>query len=190
MISRRILATIFILAILDLVGLLITFIFMKSIFIILLTLNISLITIVIPFVFFFQLGKLPINPKDYYMDIIETEYWHLDKNLLTKMFEMRITNRRNFIFTYLALLTTLALAIVFNLKKVREWFADPYPYYSESLVLVCVIGIIVFVIYSFRLDRDTIRELKALFEAMKTLEESKNKSDESAKSMEKSRAHD
>jgi len=48
----------------------------------------------------------------------------------------------------------------------------------------------VFVYYSFRLDRETIRELKGLFKAMKTLEKLKNKSDESAKSMEKSRAHD
>ena len=175
------------LAIFDLVGLLTTFIFIKPIFIILSLLNILLITIVTPILYFQLIVKQPITSREYYMTMID-EYRHLDKDLLTKMFEMKITNLRNFIFAYLALLATFTLAIAFNLEKVRQYSHNPY--FPELCILMGVIGIMVFVYYSFRLDRETIRELKELFKAMKTLEKLKNKSNELAKSMEKSRAHD
>jgi len=83
-------------AIIDLLALLATFILTKYIFVILLLLNIMLITIVIPVLYFQLLTKGMITPKEYYMSIVEKEYQYLDNNLLTLMFELRIENLRKF----------------------------------------------------------------------------------------------
>ncbi|MCK4321071.1 hypothetical protein KAX08_00935 [candidate division WOR-3 bacterium] len=177
------------LAVFDLIALLATFIFIKYIFIILLLLNIMLITIVIPIWYYQLVVKQPITSKEYYRTIIEKEYQYLDNNLLTKMFEMRMTNLRNFIFAYLAFLVTFTLAIAFNLEKARQY--SPNSYFPELCVSMGVMGIMVFVYYSFRLDRETIGELKELFKAIKKLDQLKKESDEeSADSIEKSRTHD
>ena len=181
------------LAVFDLIVLLATFILKYVIFFNLLLLNIiffiMLFTVIIPIWYLQLIQKQPITPKEYYMTMIKKEYRHLDKDLLTKMFEMRITNLRNFIFAYLAFLATFTLAIAFNLEKVRQYSHNPY--FPELCVLTGIIGIMVFVYYSFRLDRETIRELKELFKAIKKLDQLKKESDdESADSIAKSRTHD
>ena len=177
-------------AVFDLIALLATFIFERyDVFFILLLLNIMLLTIVTPILYFQLMLKQPISPKEYYITTVEKEYRYLDNNLLTKMFEMRIANLRNFIFAYLTFLATVTLAIAFNLEKVHQH--QPNSYVPELCVLMGVIGIMVFVYYSFRLDRETIGELKELFKAMKRLDQLKNGSDEEpAKSIEKSRTLD
>jgi len=180
------------LAVFDLVALLATFILKYVIFVNLLLLNviffIILFTVGIPIWYLLLIQKQPITSKDYYMAIIEKEHRHLDENLLTKMLEMRIANLRNFIFAYLALLATFTLVIAFNLDKVHQY--SPNSYVPELCVLTGIIGIMVFVYYSFRLDRETIMELKELFKAMKRLDQLKKHSDdEPADSTEKSRTH-
>ena len=85
-------------------------------------------------------------------------------------------------------MATITLAIAFNLEKVRQYSHDLY--FPVLCVLIGVIGIMVFVYYSFRLDREIIIELKELFKAMKRLDQLKKHSDdESAGSTEKSRTH-
>ncbi len=172
-----------ILVIIDLITLLVTFILTKNLFLILLLLNIVLITIVIPILLYSQLlTKQGITPKDYYMATVEKEYRYLDNNLLTLMFELRMANLRNFIFSYLAFLLVFTLTIAFNPEKVRQ-----YLHFSpEYFVLVGVIGILSLVYYSFRLDRETITELKELFKAMKKLDQLKKEAnDESIEDFDK-----
>jgi len=175
------------LVVFDLIALLATFILKYNIiFIKLLLLSIT-IAIVIPTIWYYlRVVKQPITSKEYYRTIVEEEYQYLDNNLLIKMLEMRIANRRNFIFAYLAFLATITLAIAFNLEKVRQYSHDLY--FPVLCVLIGVIDIMVFVYYSFRLDRETIMELKELFKAMKRLDQLKKESDmDSVRHIEKSR---
>lgn len=104
------------------------------------------------------------------------------------MFEMRMTNQRNIIFTYLAFLLTGFLAIVFTLEKLRQYSHNPYD--PELLVLLFAFGIMVLIYASFRLDRETINELKELLKAMRLLNKLKKESDESTNPIEKSDMHD
>ena len=175
------------LVVFDLIALLATFILKYNIiFIKLLLLSIT-IAIVIPTIWYYlRVVKQPITSKEYYRTIVEEEYQYLDNNLLIKMLEMRIANRRNFIFAYLAFLATITLVIAFNLEKVRQYSHDLY--FPVLCVLIGVIDIMVFVYYSFRLDRETIMELKELFKAMKRLDQLKKESDmDSVRHIEKSR---
>jgi len=86
------------LVVFDLIALLATFILKYNIiFIKLLLLSIT-IAIVIPTIWYYlRVVKQPITSKEYYRTIVEEEYQYLDNNLLIKMLEMRIANRRNFI---------------------------------------------------------------------------------------------
>jgi uncharacterized membrane protein YbjE (DUF340 family) len=147
-----------------------------------------IITVVIPIWFTLLLAKQPMTSKEYYVPLIKEKYHDLDKELLTKMFEMRMTNQRNIIFTYLASLLTGFLAIGLNLEKLGQYLHNPYD--PELVVLLFAFGIIVFIYASFRLDRETINELKELLKAMILLNKLKKESDESTNSIEKSDMHD
>jgi hypothetical protein len=114
--------------------------------------------------------------KEYYVPLIKEKYHDLDKELLTKMFEMRITNMRNSIFSWLALLFTGFLAIVFNLDRLRQYSQNPYD--LELVVLCIAFGIIVLLYASVGLDRATINEVKELLKAMKFLNKMNKGSDE------------
>jgi len=171
-----------------LISLVVTFI-LKSwlfiwLFIVLFFLSIIIITVIIPIWFIIILAKQPMTSKDYYEPLIKENYRDLDTELLTKMFEMRITNQRNFIFSYLAFMLTGFLAVVFNLAGLRQYL--PNPYYPVLLVLLFGFGVILFIYGSFRIDRETITELKKLLKAMKLLDKLKKGSDDkSEKSLEK-----
>jgi len=86
-------------------------------------------------------------------------------------------------------LLAFTLTIAFNLEKVRQYL--PNPYFSEFFLLAGVLGILAFVYYTFRLDRETIGELKELFKAIKKLDDLKKESgDKTAKSVENLGTHD
>lgn len=172
----------------DLISLIVTLVLKSWIFIVLFLSTILIITVVIPIWFTLLLAKQPMASKEYYVPLIKEKYHDLDKELLTKMFEMRMTNQRNIIFTYLAFLLTGFLAIVFTLEKLRQYSHNPYD--PELLVLLFAFGIMVLIYASFRLDRETINELKELLKAMRLLNKLKKESDESTNPIEKSDMHD
>ena len=100
------------------------------------------------------------------------------------MFEIRITNRRNSIFTYLVFLLTYTLAIILNSEKICQ-FSNVLLVLCRLIIMVCVLagalGIGILVYQSARLDRYAIEELDRLFKQLK-----KESDDES----EKARTHD
>ena len=101
------------------------------------------------------------------------------------MFEIRITNRRNSIFTYLVFLLTYTLAIILNSEKICQ-FSNVLPLVlCRLIIMVCILagalGIGILVYQSARLDRYAIEELDRLFKQLK-----KESDDES----EKARTHD
>ena len=176
------------LAVFDLVALLAAFIFESyDIFLLLLLTNIILIALVSMVFIFLSLYKgQAVNPEEYYRIILKKEKEHIyfDNNLLSKMFEIRITNRRNSIFTYLVFLLTYTLAIILNSEKICQ-FSNVLLVLCRLIIMVCVLagalGIGILVYQSARLDRYAIEELDRLFKQLK-----KESDDES----EKARTHD
>lgn len=176
-----------------LIALLATLIFIKYLFFILICLTIICVTVIITMVipFFTLIKKQVISPKEYYGTIIkkEKEHMHLDDNLLSKMFEMRITNLRNSIFAYLLFVLTYTLTITFNSEKICQYSNAFSLVLCRLTIIVCalvgVLSIGILVYYSARLDRSAIEELDELFNQLK-----KESDDESAKSIEKSRTQE
>ena len=184
-----------ILAVVDLIALLAAFIFERyDIFLVLLLTNITLIALVSMVFIFSQLYKgQAVSPEEYYKTILKKEKEHIyfDNNLLSKMFEIRITNRRNSIFTYLVFLLTYTLAIILNSEKICQFSNVLSLLLCRLIIMVCALvgalGIGILVYQSARLDRYAIEELDELFKAMKALEKLNNKSDEES---EKACTHD
>ncbi len=166
------------LAIFDLIALFILFLTNIIIFLIVLILLLGSQYIII---------KQQIGSEEYYTKIVEIakEDRHLDDELLTKMFEMRMTNLRHTIFTLLGLFLMLAIAIVVNSETLHKSLDSPL--YWAILAGLGLIGFLILLYCSARLDRYTIDELDKLFKAMKKQGQLKKKSDEgSAKSIEQS----
>ena len=92
--------------------LIITLFLEKSIFIIIILVTIIIISSIFPGLYTFQLFNQQITPENYYLKILKNNYIYLDESILIKMFEIRINNHRNFLFTYLALFVTFTFAIL------------------------------------------------------------------------------
>ena len=178
-----------ILAVVDLIALLAAFIFESyDIFLLLLLTNIILIALVSMVFIFSSLYKgQAVNPEENYRIILKKEKEHIyfDNNLLSKMFEIRITNRRNSIFTYLVFLLTYTLAIILNSEKICQFSNVLSLLLCRLIIMICALvgalGIGFLVYQSARLDRYAIEELDRLFKQLK-----KQSGDEP----EKSRTHD
>ncbi|RZB33247.1 MAG: hypothetical protein AEth_00040 [Candidatus Argoarchaeum ethanivorans] len=113
--------------------------------------------------------KQLISSKEYYFKNIDANY--MDENLLTKLFEIRLRNENQYIFTSLALIATFTLTIAFN-SEAYDYLNGTILYSSFIIIAECIIGIFVF--YTFRMDRSTLKELETLFEAKKKLRQLKD----------------
>ena len=132
--------------------------------------------------------KQQISSEKYYRTIIEKEDQHLGNELLIKMFEMRMTNIRHTIFALIGLFLMLAIAIEVNTKTLLIYLNSPH--YWAILAGACLLGVLILLYCSARIDREAIEELDELFKAMKRLDQLKKHSDdEPADSTEKSRTH-
>jgi len=129
------------------------------------------------FIPYLYLEKPQVNPEEYYFQTISTNYKHLDENLLMKMFEMRLNNNRQSLFVYLVLIATFTLTIAFNpeaaiiLKTPIILGITVHIFY----LIVGIIGLIILVYFSFRMDRFTLKEMEILFKAREKLNNFKEK---------------
>jgi len=94
-----------------------------------------------------------------------------------KMFEMRLNNNRQSLFVYLVLIATFTLTIAFNpeaaiiLKTPIILGITVHIFY----LIVGIIGLIILVYFSFRMDRFTLKEMEILFKAREKLNNFKEK---------------
>lgn len=159
-----------------------------ALFILFLTINIIIFLIVLILLLGSQyhIMKQQIGSEKYYRTIVEKEGRHLDNELLTKMFKMRMTNLRHTIFALLGLFLMLTIAIVINTKTLHNCLDSSL--YWATLAGAGLFGILILLYGSVRFDRYAIEELDELFKAMKKLDQLKKESDDgSAKSIEESR---
>lgn len=146
-----------------------SFIIIPLIFIILVSLAIP---IGLAILYYVQLMKQPISLEEYYLKFVEKNYIHLDDNLLIKMFEVSVNNKRNFLFSYLALLGGFIFATLSNkdyFKTITSGFLNLY-YWNIG---IGIIEILILVYATFRFDRYTLKELEMLFKAKEKLQELK-----------------
>ncbi|RZN15970.1 MAG: hypothetical protein EF812_00870 [Methanosarcinales archaeon] len=94
-------------------------------------------------------------------------------DLLTKLFEIRLSNRKQFIFTYLILITTFTLTIAFNSEAYKYFNETIYGVSSSTIIKAGGIGILVLVFAILGMDRSNLKELETLFEAKKKLRQLK-----------------
>ena len=134
----------------------------------------------------YPIMKQQISSEKYYRTIIEKEDQHLGNELLIKMFEMRMTNIRHTIFALIGLFLMLAIAIEVNTKTLLIYLNSPH--YWAILAGACLLGVLILLYCSARIDREAIEELDELFKAMKRLDQLKKESDmDSVRHIEKSR---
>ena len=161
----------------DLLILGVTFFYEKSVFFyFILLINIIILFSVIPIIYLIKLHKQPISPEEYYLEAIETNYMCMDESLLTKIFEIRISNIRQSVFSYLILIATFTLTIAFN-PEAYNYFNEPILGVSGSKIVIAVgvIGILVSVFTIFGIDRLTLKELKHVCKTKKKLKQLKER---------------
>ncbi len=152
--------------------------FEPKFFIYLFLLNIITLLLLIPLLILYLPIKLQISSKEYYFKTVETSYMHMnDENILIKMFEIRISNFRQFIFSYLVLIATLVLTVAFN-QRAYEYFDNPtfdlFGFSKAKIIIVSgAIGLLSLILVTFGLDRLTLIELKTLFKAKERLKQLK-----------------
>ena len=169
------------LVVFDLVALFILFLATKNIILVLI---VAILLLCIQYL----IMKQQISSEKYYRTIIEKEDQHLDNEFLIKMFEMRMTNIRHTIFALLGLFLMLAIAIEVNSETLHKYLDNSL--YWAILAVACLLGVLILLYCSARIDREAIEELDELFKAMKRLDQLKKHSDdEPADSTEKSRTH-
>ena len=173
-------------AILYLIALLATFIFQRyDVFILLFWITIILVAVVI--VAYIRLPPLlkkqAVGSEEYYGAIFkkQKEHVHLDDNLLGKMFEMRITNRRNSLLAYLAFMLTYTLTITLGSEKIcPDSTVVPLVLCRLTVIICALVGVLsigILAYHSARLDRYAIDELDELFKAMNRLDKIEKESD-------------
>ncbi len=150
---------------------LLSFFFSQLIFIIVVSFSILLISGILPILYWFQLLKQQITPEDYYLKIVEKNYTHLDETLLIKMYEIRISNQRNFLFAYLTLLAAFTFATLSNKDYLKNigYYGGLNEYYW--FLGLGIIGILVLIYATYGFDRFTLKELEILFKAKEKLEQ-------------------
>jgi len=160
--------------IVDLLILVATLFLGKLIFLYYLLLNILIVFNIIPLYYIIMLNKQPVGPRDYYFRTIEKNYMYLDENLLTKIFEIRLNNMRQFIFAYLVLIVTFTLTITFN-PEAHNYFKEVILGVDSYKIVTAIgtIGTFFLVYYTFSTDRFTLNELEFLFKAKEKLKQLK-----------------
>lgn len=113
-----------------------------------------------------------VSSEEYYTEIanIDKEYRHLDEDILIKMFEMRITNQRTFIFAIFAFFVTTIFAMQ-SYEPARAYFS---PEVLFIFLLLPYIPLLFLVYVAARFDKIVTKELKELFKAIDRLHESKD----------------
>lgn len=160
---------------LDLSALIVTFLLINSVFFIVVFLNIVFIIYLIPTLYLIRLAKQPISSKEYYLGAVDQYSPYMDETILTKMFEIRINNRRNFLFAFLALLVTITFTIAFNKDAYNFFNSQSIVGISSAKILIILgyIEVLVCVYYVLGFDREIFKELDMLFKARKKLETTK-----------------
>lgn len=145
----------------------VTFFYENLVFSYFLLLNIIILFDMIPISYLIRLYEQPISSEKYYLKNIDTNYRYMDESLLTKLFEIRINNRRQFMFAYLILIVTFTLTIAFN-PEASNYFkgtmfgVSGYHVSGYQIVTAAgVIGTLVLVFYTFGIDRLTIGSWKS-----------------------------
>jgi len=157
---------------LNIIIILLSFFFNPLVFTIVVLFSVLLVFGIFPVLYYVQLLKQPITPEDYYLETVEKNYIHLDETLLIKMYEIRINNIRNFIFSYLALLAAFTFATLSNkdyFKTITYGALNLYYWDLGSGIL----GILVFIYATYGFDRFTLKELEILFKAKERLKQLK-----------------
>lgn len=154
----------------DLSLIIITYTVYKLLFFILVLINVLILTIVIPLKFMQIILKQGVNPEEYYMHTIEKNCAELNESMLIKLFEIRISNLRTSIFSYLGFLLTFTIGIL----MVEEKYFTTAPWARGILISAGLIGMIVIVYSSARIDRDVIKESRYLFQGIKKLTQLKS----------------
>ena len=165
-----------VIGVVDLLILGVTFFYEKLVFFDFRLLNIIILfdMILIPALYLIMLCKQPISPEEYYLKNINDNYMYMDESLLTKIFEIRISNKRQSVFAYLFLFVTFTLTMSFN-PEAYNYFKVTIGSGSTLLIAVGVIGILVLVFYTFGIDRLTLKELEILYKAKKKLRQLKER---------------
>ena len=174
-----------ILAVVDLIALLATYIFeIYAVFSILLLISIVLVAVIVAVILFSPLfKKQAVGSEEYYEAIIkkQNEHVHFDDHLLGKMFEMRITNRRNSLLAYLAFMLTYTLTITLGSEKIcPDSTVVPLVLCRLTVIICALVGVLsigILAYHSARLDRYAIDELDELFKAMNRLDKIEKESD-------------
>ena len=155
------------------------------------------VVVFIGFLYLPLLKKQRVGTKEYYETILKKEKEHgcFDYTLLSKMFEMRITNRRKSIFVHLLLLSSFFLAIIAISGDICQYSNVLLFVVCDSIITGCavvaVLGILFLLYLVAEFDKYAIEKLDELLKAMEKLHQFKKESDEeSAKSIEKSRMQD
>lgn len=141
-------------------------------FIYLFILNIITLTLLIPLLFYLSLIKQQISPEDYYLKTVETNYNDMDdETILIKMFEIRISNLRQFLFGYLVLTATFTLAVTSNERIYNYFNTTTIIGVGSAKVIIAtgIVGILLMVYYTFGVDRLTLKDLEVLFKAKEKL---------------------
>lgn len=159
---------------LDLFLLVVSFLFSKLVFFILVLINVlilvTLFTIIIPLKYMQIISKQGMTPEEYYMRTIEKHYAELNESMLIKLFEMRISNLRTTVFSYLGLLLTFTIGIL----MLEEKYFTNAPWVRIILIIGGLIGILAIAYYSARIDREVIKESQYLFEGIRKLNQLKS----------------
>lgn len=159
---------------LDLFLLVVSFLFSKLVFFILVLINVlilvTLFTIIIPLKYMQIISKQGMTPEEYYMRTIEKHYAELNESMLIKLFEMRISNLRTTVFSYLGFLLTFTIGIL----MLEEKYFTNAPWVRIILIIGGLIGILAIAYYSARIDREVIKESQYLFEGIRKLNQLKS----------------
>ena len=140
-------------------------------FFIFILLNIIIIFILFPILIFEILSGRIMNSKEYYFKTIDTNYSNMTNDILVKMFEIRINNFRNSLFTFFALTVSFTLTILFNEKAYI--FFENTPGGAKSVITISLIGVLILSYGIFSLDRTTIEEFEILFKSIEKLKQLK-----------------
>ena len=134
-----------------------------------LLLNIIIIFILFPILISEIFYRQIMNPREYYFKTIDTNYGNMTNDILIKMFEIRINNLRNSLFTFFAITVSFALTIMFN-EKSYDFFENIYGG-TKLVIVILLIGIFILSYSIFGLDRTTIKEFEILLKAIERLKQ-------------------
>lgn len=135
--------------------------------------NVLILTIGIPLLYLIYLVRQVEYSNKYYEKLIEDNYNELDEKSLTKMFEIRITNYRTFVFSYLLIALSYTITVAFDDKAYKYFDISPVPGGAKFFIGLGVIAVFSMVYFTMGMDRYTLEEFNSLIKAKRKLNELK-----------------